>query len=168
MPDQLGRNHPAVRADPVGERPQPGWLGHADRSQYGNHGIVTQLVATMAFRTQAPVVLDLIFTLTSLVLAIVVATLGLALAATRRRWAHAAGGGIIGGAISMIQYLGMSAYRLSRRGMWRALASTLAASVGAGLWWDHRNARLQDPGHSCGATANPFALMDGSCALPAF
>ena len=104
----------------------------------------------MAFRTQAPVVLDLIFILTSLVLAIVVATLGLALAATRRRWARAAGGGIIGVAISTIHYLGMSAYRLSRRGMWRVLESTLATSVGAGLWWDHRNARLHDHDHSCG------------------
>ena len=110
----------------------------------------THCVAMMAFRTRAPVVLDLIFTLTSLLLAIVVATLGLALAATRRRWARAAGGGIIGVAISTIHYLGMSAYRLSRRGMWRVLESTLATSVGAGLWWDHRNARLHDHDHSCG------------------
>jgi hypothetical protein len=40
MPDRLGRNRLVVRADPVGERPQPDLLGHADRSQHGNHGIV--------------------------------------------------------------------------------------------------------------------------------
>ena len=60
----------------------------------------THFVAMMAFRTQAPVVLDPILTLASLVLAIAVAAPGLALAATERRWAAAAGGAIIGIAMS--------------------------------------------------------------------
>ena len=72
----------------------------------------THFVAMMAFRTQAPVVLDPILTLASLILAIAVAAPGLALAASRRRWAGTAGGAIIGVAVSAMHYLGMSAYRI--------------------------------------------------------
>lgn len=72
----------------------------------------THFVAMMAFRTQAPVVLDPVLTLASLVLATAIATPGLALAAMRRRWAGATGGAIIGIAVSAMHYLGMSAYRI--------------------------------------------------------
>jgi NO-binding membrane sensor protein with MHYT domain len=107
----------------------------------------THFVAMMAFRTQAPVVLDPILTLASLVLAIVVAAPGLALAATKRRWAGAAGGGIIGVAISTMHYLGMSAYRIDGLVTWDwryitasvVLSSVLAAAAfqtinSAGRW----------------------------------
>lgn len=72
----------------------------------------THFVAMMAFRTQAPVILDPILTLASLLLAIAVAAPGLALAAARRRWAGIAGGAVIGVAVSAMHYLGMSAYRI--------------------------------------------------------
>lgn len=72
----------------------------------------THFVAMMAFRTQAPVVLDPVLTLASLLLAIVVAAPGLALAVARRRWAGSAGGAVIGVAVSAMHYLGMSAYRI--------------------------------------------------------
>jgi diguanylate cyclase (GGDEF)-like protein len=107
----------------------------------------THFVAMMAFRSQAPVVLDPILTLASLVLAIVLAVPGLALAATKRRWAGAAGGGIIGVAISAMHYLGMSAYRIDGLVTWDwryvvasvILSSALAAAafhtiVRAGRW----------------------------------
>jgi diguanylate cyclase (GGDEF)-like protein len=107
----------------------------------------THFVAMMAFRTQAPVVLDPILTLASLVLAIAVAAPGLALAATKRRWAAAAGGAIIGIAISTMHYLGMSAYRIDGFVTWDwryvvasvVLSSLLAAAAfqtvkGAGHW----------------------------------
>ncbi|WP_031395644.1 putative bifunctional diguanylate cyclase/phosphodiesterase [Sphingomonas sp. STIS6.2] len=107
----------------------------------------THFVAMMAFRTQAPVVLDPILTLASLVLAIVIAAPGLALAATKRRWAGAAGGGIIGVAISTMHYLGMSAYRIDGLVTWDwryitasvVLSSVLAAAAfqtinSAGRW----------------------------------
>ncbi len=97
----------------------------------------THFVAMMAFRTQAPVVLDPILTLASLVLAIAVAAPGLALAATKRRWAAAAGGAIIGIAISTMHYLGMSAYRIDGFVTWDwryvvasvVLSSLLAAAA---------------------------------------
>ncbi|RYF15301.1 MAG: EAL domain-containing protein [Oxalobacteraceae bacterium] len=107
----------------------------------------THFVAMMAFRTQAPVVLDPILTLASLLLAIGVAAPGLALAATRWRWAGATGGGIIGVAISMMHYLGMSAYRIDGIVTWDwryvvtsvVLSSILAAAAfhtikGSGGW----------------------------------
>ncbi len=92
----------------------------------------THFVAMMAFRTHAPVVLDPILTLTSLVLAIVVAAPGLALAAAKPRWAGAAGGGIIGVAISAMHYLGMSAYRIDGIVTWDrryVVASVILSSV---------------------------------------
>ena len=69
-------------------------------------------VAMMAFRTQALVVLDPFITLTSLLLAIALAAPGLALASCRLRWAGAAGGALIGIAVSAMHYPGMVAYRL--------------------------------------------------------
>ncbi|WP_380786272.1 putative bifunctional diguanylate cyclase/phosphodiesterase [Sphingomonas sp. R86521] len=107
----------------------------------------THFVAMMAFRTHAPVVLDPILTMASLLLAIVVAAPGLALAAMARRWAGAAGGAIIGVAISAMHYLGMSAYRIDGIVTWDwhyivasiILSSVLAAAAfhtltGAGRW----------------------------------
>ena len=92
----------------------------------------THFVAMMAFRTQAPVVLDPFLTLASLLLAIAVAAPGLALAATRRRWAGAAGGAIIGVAVSAMHYLGMSAYRIDGIVTWETryvVASVIVSST---------------------------------------
>jgi diguanylate cyclase (GGDEF)-like protein len=72
----------------------------------------THFVAMMAFRAHAPVVLDPMLTLLSLLVAIALAVPGLALAASRSRWGGALGGGIVGVAISLMHYLGMSAYRV--------------------------------------------------------
>jgi NO-binding membrane sensor protein with MHYT domain len=66
----------------------------------------------MAFRAHAPVVLDPLLTLLSLLAAIGLAVPGLAAAASRKRWGGLAGGGIVGIAISLMHYLGMSAYRV--------------------------------------------------------
>lgn len=72
----------------------------------------THFVAMMAFRAHAPVVLDPLLTLLSLLAAIGLAVPGLATAATCKRWGGLAGGGIVGIAISLMHYLGMSAYRV--------------------------------------------------------
>jgi len=72
----------------------------------------THFVAMMAFRTQARVVLDPFITLISLLVAIAVAAPGLALASRQPRWVGAAGGALIGAAVSAMHYLGMVAYRL--------------------------------------------------------
>lgn len=92
----------------------------------------THFVAMMAYRTQAPVVLDPILTFASLLLAIVVAVPGLALAAMRQRWTGIAGGAIIGVAVSAMHYLGMSAYRIDGIVTWDwryVLASIVLSAV---------------------------------------
>ena len=72
----------------------------------------THFVAMMAFRTTAPVVLDPILTLLSLLAVIGLAIPGLAIAAGRRRGAGACGGALIGLGISVMHYVGMAAYRV--------------------------------------------------------
>jgi diguanylate cyclase (GGDEF)-like protein len=72
----------------------------------------THFVAMMAFRTRAPVVLDPILTLVSLLAAILIAAPGLAVAARRRPGAGMTGGAIVGLAIAIMHYLGMAAYRV--------------------------------------------------------
>ncbi|MBB4084434.1 diguanylate cyclase domain-containing protein, partial [Sphingomonas carotinifaciens] len=72
----------------------------------------THFVAMMAFRAHAPVVLDPLLTLLSLLAAIGLAVPGLATAATCKQWGGLAGGSIVGIAISLMHYLGMSGYRV--------------------------------------------------------
>ncbi|WP_267349805.1 EAL domain-containing protein [Sphingomonas sp. GM_Shp_2] len=78
----------------------------------------THFVAMMAFRAHAPVVLDPLLTLLSLLAAIGLAVPGLAAAASRKRWGGLAGGGIVGIAISLMHYLGMAAYRVDGIVIW--------------------------------------------------
>ena len=91
----------------------------------------THFVAMMAFRTRAPVVLDPVLTLVSLLAAIVLAAPGLAIAVHRRRWAGLLGGGIVGIAISIMHYLGMTAYRVDGLVTWdpRYVAASVALST---------------------------------------
>ena len=91
----------------------------------------THFVAMMAFRTDAPVILDPMLTLASLLVAISIAALGLAVAALRQTWSGAVGGGIIGVAISTMHYLGMSAYRVDGivTWAWSYVAASIALSV---------------------------------------
>ncbi len=90
---------------------RPGWVILA---AVGTGTMVwsTHFVAMMAFRTQARVILDPSITLISLLVAIALAAPGLALASRKPRWAGAAGGALIGVAVSSMHYLGMVAYRL--------------------------------------------------------
>lgn len=91
----------------------------------------THFVAMMAFRTSAPVVLNPILTLISLVVAITISAPGLAVAAQRRRWSGLAGGAIVGAAIATMHYLGMAAYRID--GVvtwdWRYVAASILLST---------------------------------------
>jgi len=91
----------------------------------------THFVAMMAFRTTAPVILDPILTLLSLLAVIVIAVPGLALAAGRRRWSGAVGGAVIGTGISVMHYIGMAAYRVDGIVTWNwpyVVASILLSS----------------------------------------
>ena len=92
----------------------------------------THFVAMMAFRTQARVVLDPFITLISLLVAIALAAPGLALASRQPRWVGAAGGALIGAAVSAMHYLGMVAYRLDGTVTWDwryVVASVVIASL---------------------------------------
>jgi len=91
----------------------------------------THFVAMMAFRTTAPVILNPILTLLSLLAVIVIAVPGLALAAGRRRWSGAVGGAVIGTGISVMHYIGMAAYRVDGIVTWNwpyVVASILLSS----------------------------------------
>lgn len=72
----------------------------------------THFVAMMAFRASAPVVLDPVLTLVSLLVAVGLAVPGFAIAVSWQRWGGMVGGGIVGIAIALMHYLGMSAYRV--------------------------------------------------------
>ncbi|WP_267387092.1 EAL domain-containing protein [Sphingomonas sp. GC_Shp_3] len=92
----------------------------------------THFVAMMAFRTTAPVILDPILTLFSLLAVIFLAIPGLSIAARRRRWGGAVGGAIIGAGISVMHYVGMAAYRVDGIVTWEwgyVVASVILSSV---------------------------------------
>lgn len=100
----------------------------------------THFVAMMAFRTHAPVVLDPLKTLLSLLTAIGLAMPGLGLAASRKRWGSVAGGSIVGAAISIMHYLGMAAYRVDGIVTWDwvYVAASVLLSVTIGGMAFHR------------------------------
>lgn len=110
-----------------------GWIGLSAIAT-GTMVWATHFVAMMAFRTSAPVVLDPILTLVSLLVAIMFAAPGLALAARRKHFAGAVGGGIIGSAIAIMHYVGMSAYRVD--GIvywdWGYVVASVALSISLG------------------------------------
>ncbi len=107
----------------------------------------THFVAMMAFRATAPVVLDPILTLFSLLAVTFLAVPGLALAVQRRSWSGAAGGGIIGTGIAVMHYVGMAAYR-----------------VDGIVTWDWRYV-LASVVLSCGLSASAFHTLKGHSRL---
>ena len=92
----------------------------------------THFAAMMGFDAGAPVTLDPVLTLGSLLIAIVLAAPGLALAAARRRGAAIVGGAVVGLAIAAMHYAGMVAYRIDGIVEWRwpyVAASVLLSSA---------------------------------------
>jgi diguanylate cyclase (GGDEF)-like protein len=96
----------------------------------------THFVAMLAYRAEAPVTLDPVLTILSLVVAIAGTGLGFAVAARRRGTFRAAlGGGMVGMAISTMHFIGMAAYRIDGIVQWRlayVAASVLCAVVFGG------------------------------------
>ncbi|WP_236552860.1 putative bifunctional diguanylate cyclase/phosphodiesterase [Sphingomonas sp. 8AM] len=90
----------------------------------------THFVAMMAFRTSAPVVLDPLTTLASLLAVMGLAGPGLAIAARPGRWCGAIGGAVIGAGVAVMHYVGMAAYRVD--GIvtwdWRYVAASVVLS----------------------------------------
>jgi diguanylate cyclase (GGDEF)-like protein len=96
----------------------------------------THFVAMLAYRAGAPVKLDPVLTILSLVVAIVGTGLGFAVAARRRGVLRASlGGAVVGLAISTMHFTGMAAYRIDGLVQWRVpyvVTSVLCAVVFAG------------------------------------
>ncbi|MAX00552.1 MAG: bifunctional diguanylate cyclase/phosphodiesterase [Sphingomonas sp.] len=92
----------------------------------------THFIAMIAYETSAPVRLNSVLTLISLLIAVVAAVPGIALATTRFRWSGIAGGAVVGLAISAMHYTGMAAYRIDGLVTWNwryIFASILSACV---------------------------------------
>src|ERR1700744_3482323 len=96
----------------------------------------THFIAMLAYRANAPVKLDPVLTILSLVVAVLGAGLGFAVAARRRGVLGSAfGGGLVGAAISTMHFTGMAAYRIDGLIEWRVpyvVASVLCAVVFGG------------------------------------
>jgi len=108
-----------------------GWIGLAAVG-VGTMVWATHFVAMMAYRASAPVVLDPLLTLASLVVVIVLAAPGLAIAARRPLSSRLAGGAIVGVAMAIMHYVGMAAYRVEGVVRWDVrfvVASLLGAML---------------------------------------
>ena len=92
----------------------------------------THFLAMLAYRPGVPVAYDLNLTIVSLLAAGVITTLGLAVAVfTPRRWGAPIGGGIIGGGVAAMHYLGMEALQLPGHVHWDL--ALVAASIVLGM-----------------------------------
>ena len=96
----------------------------------------THFVAMLAFQAGAPVTLDPVLTMASLVVAVFGTFMGISLAARGAyRVFGALGGAIFGASISSMHYMGMAAYRVDGIVTWESryvVASVLCAIVFAG------------------------------------
>lgn len=80
----------------------------------------THFVAMLAYEPGVPVGYDVLLTLLSLLLAVVIAGVGFATAIHGSgKWAPAAGGAIVGGGVAVMHYLGMYALRIEGNIEWR-------------------------------------------------
>ena len=117
----------------------------------------THFIAMLAYRAEAPVKLDPVLTILSLIVAVAGTGFGFALAAQRRGPFRAAlGGAVVGLAISMMHFTGMAAYRIDGIVQWRApyvVASVLCAIVFGGASLAVLNYRKPDPRRVAAATA---------------
>jgi diguanylate cyclase (GGDEF)-like protein len=115
----------------------------------------THFVAMMAYRASAPVVLDPILTLSSLVAVIGVTIPGLSLAAGGRRWSGAIGGGVIGLGIAVMHYIGMAAYRVDGIVTWNRplVVASVLLSISLSAMAFHVLAGQGRRGRNAGAVA---------------
>ena len=91
----------------------------------------THFVAMLAYEPGYPVGYDAVLTIASLLVAVVVAAVGLALATHGSRAAIAAGGAIIGAGVALMHFVGMEALALPGAMQWDQ--SLVAASILIGV-----------------------------------
>jgi diguanylate cyclase (GGDEF)-like protein/PAS domain S-box-containing protein len=101
-----------------GGRTQLAWLGVAAAST--GFGIwATHFIAMLAFSPRLPSAYNVSLTVLSLVVAIVVTGVGLAIATRRNSAAAAAAGGVVvGGGIAAMHFIGMAAFEIEGRLTW--------------------------------------------------
>jgi diguanylate cyclase (GGDEF)-like protein/PAS domain S-box-containing protein len=90
----------------------------------------THFIAMLAFTPGVPVAYDPWLTVLSLAAAMLVTSLGLAIATARDRWGAALGGAIVGSGVACMHYLGMLAMQVPGRVSWSA--DLVVASVAVG------------------------------------
>jgi NO-binding membrane sensor protein with MHYT domain len=92
----------------------------------------THFLAMLAYQPGVPVAYDINLTIVSLLAAGVITSLGLAVAVFKpRRWGAPIGGGIIGGGVAAMHYLGMEALQLPGHVHWDL--ALVAASIVVGM-----------------------------------
>ena len=92
----------------------------------------THFLAMLAYQPGMPVAYDINLTIVSLLAAGVITAIGLAVAVfTPRRWGAPIGGGIIGGGVAAMHYLGMEALQLPGHIHWDL--ALVAASIVLGM-----------------------------------
>ena len=92
----------------------------------------THFLAMLAYQPGMPVAYDINLTIVSLLAAGVITAIGLAVAVfTPRRWGAPIGGGIIGGGVAAMHYLGMEALQLPGHVHWDL--ALVAASIVLGM-----------------------------------
>jgi len=109
----------------------------------------THFIAMIGFEPGAPVAFDPVLTVLSLLVAVVGAAPGFALACSRRlKFAPALGGAVVGVAIVLMHYTGMMAYRVQGLVSWDMgyLVASVVISVVVSALALHTAARLDRPG----------------------
>jgi diguanylate cyclase (GGDEF)-like protein/PAS domain S-box-containing protein len=119
------------RARAARGRARHGWILTAGVAT-GSGIWATHFIAMLAYDPGVTVAYDIVLTIASLVVAIAVTSLGLALAvAGEARWHLPAGGSIVGGGIALMHYLGMWALQLPGYASWSL--DLVAVSIALGM-----------------------------------
>ena len=117
----------------------------------------THFLAMLAYRPGMPVAYDINLTIVSLLAAGVITAIGLAVAVfTPRRWGAPIGGGIIGGGVAAMHYLGMEALQLPGHIHWDL--ALVAASIVLGMVLGMAALMVAVPWQSVRAVASALLL----------
>jgi diguanylate cyclase (GGDEF)-like protein/PAS domain S-box-containing protein len=90
----------------------------------------THFIAMLGFRPGFPIGYDLVPTLVSIVLAILVSGLGWLIASEGGQWARLAGGGAIGLGVGVMHYVGMAALEIPAMVLWSGSRVTVSILIG--------------------------------------
>jgi diguanylate cyclase (GGDEF)-like protein/PAS domain S-box-containing protein len=150
------------RARALGGRTRIAWLLTAGAAT-GSGVWATHFIAELAFNPGLPVRYGVVLTAFSLLIAVMMSSLGLAWALfARRRWQAALGGGIVGAGIACMHYAGMAGIQIPGYVVWApglVIASVvLAVLLGAGaMLLAVRGDRVTDL--AAGATVLTLAIL---------